>query len=165
MNVIVFIVFLCESYLSQKNPQPAPLSRSVWITPSLLHSVYENSQLRAQTSPVTGVLESSPNAGSLSWIWIVSRMSSWINMAIYFKLKLHSLVYSSSTISQSDSLVCFRAGLSSADILAVKRAQFHYRGHVCLIFSSTPHCCIKKIRCCLSTRVKGKKSAKEMSEA
>lgn len=54
MNVVVFIVCLCESYLRQKNPQPAPLSLSVWIIPSLLHSVYENSQLRAQTGPATG---------------------------------------------------------------------------------------------------------------
>lgn len=148
MNVIVFIVFVCESYLSQKNPQPAPLSRSVWITPSLLHSVYENSQLQAQTSPATGVLESSPNAGSLGWIWIVSRMSSWINMAIYFKLKLHFLVYSSSAISKSDSPVCFQLGLSGTDVVAVKQqAQIHYRGYVFLIFPSMPHCG-KKIRCC-----------------
>ena len=44
------IVYFCESYLRQENPQPAPLSLSVWI----IHCLYENSQLQAQTGPATG---------------------------------------------------------------------------------------------------------------
>lgn len=54
MNADGIIVFLCDSYPRQKSPQPASLSPSVWRIPSLLHYVYENSQLRAQTGPATG---------------------------------------------------------------------------------------------------------------
>lgn len=49
-----------------------------------------------------------PSAGNLGWMWIVSQMSSWINMAIYFQLQLESncallFTLSSSSRGESDS--------------------------------------------------------------
>lgn len=69
MNVFFFIVYFCESYLRQVNPQPAPLSLSVWI----IRCLYENSQLRAQTGPATGFQSRSTRGATLVEYGLCSR--------------------------------------------------------------------------------------------
>lgn len=64
-----FIVYFCESYLRQVNPQPAPLSLSVWI----IRCLYENSQLRAQTGPATGFQSRSTRGATLVEYGLCSR--------------------------------------------------------------------------------------------
>lgn len=155
MNVIVFIVFLCESHLKQKNPQPAPLSRVSGSFPACFTLPMKTTNYGPRLAQRRG-FRAGPNADSLGWIWIVSQMSSWINMAIYFKLQLESnctlsclrFLFSSSSC-EADSSLCFKPGLSSSAIIAVKQwEQIQYRVHV---FSSTPHFNIKNIRCCQIT--------------
>lgn len=97
-----------------------------------------------------------PNAGSLGWIWIVSQMSSWINMAIYFQLQLESNCTLLFTLSSSSRWVGFflllKSGISISDIVVIKQwTQNHQKGHICLIFSSVPHCNMERIRCCQIT--------------
>lgn len=105
-----------------------------------------------------------PNAGSLGWIWIVSQMSSWINMAIYFQLQLESnctlscllclpppgesLILSCAYIRHKQSIHCCDKTMNP------KSSKRPYLPH----FSSMPHCNIESIRCCQITEWHFKKN-------
>lgn len=67
--------------------------------------------------------KASPSAWICVWIWIVSQMSSWINMAIYLQLQLdfHSLpsLLQESVISSC----CFKWAWNSSDNVLIKQTN------------------------------------------
>lgn len=67
--------------------------------------------------------KASPSAWICVWIWIVSQMSSWINMAIYLQLQLdfHSLL-SLLQVSVISSC-CFKWAWNSSDNVLIKQTN------------------------------------------
>lgn len=85
-----FIVFLCDSHLRQKNPQPVSLSQRLsGLFPACFTLCMKTANYGARLARRLA-FRAGPSDGNLSWIWIMSQMSSWINMAIYFKLQVES---------------------------------------------------------------------------